>query len=267
MLVDTLDIFILPLVNPDGRVYVQSPTGDAFWRKNRNPDTGLPCQGIDLNRNYDCLWSSGIGTSADSCSDAFRGSNAFSEPETRNVRHLLDDYPHITGMIDVHSFLELVLYPWGDDDNQSTDPSMNFTNPAYDGIRGTAGDSIYRDYMPQTDDDWFATTGEKIKDAIAAVRGRVYTVLPSINLYPTSGTSENYAYSRHFVGATKRKVFAYTVETGTEFQPPYSEALNIISEVSSGLVEFSVVVTRERSGSLAEDSKAQGIRGGLGRGS
>jgi hypothetical protein len=47
--------------------------------------------------------------------------------------------------------------------------------------------------------------------------------------------------------ATKRKVFAYTVETGTEFQPPYSEALNIISEVSSGLVEFSVVVTREQS--------------------
>jgi murein tripeptide amidase MpaA len=248
VLVDTLDIFILPLVNPDGRVYVQSPTGDAFWRKNRNPNPGLPCQGIDLNRNYDVLWSSGIGTSADSCSDVFRGSNAFSEPETRNVRHLLDDYPDIMAMIDVHSYLQLVLYPWGDDDNQSTDPSMNFTNPAYDGMRGTAGDSIYREYMPQTDEGWFATTGKRMKDAIAAVRGRVYTVEPSINLYPTSGTSKDYAYSRHFVDATKRKVFAYTVETGTEFQPPYSEALNIISEVSSGLVEFSTVVMREQSG-------------------
>jgi hypothetical protein len=151
-------------------------------------------------------------------------------------------------MIDVHSYLQLVLYPWGDDDNQSTDPSMNFTNPAYDGMRGTAGDSIYREYMPQTDEGWFATTGKRMKDAIAAVRGRVYTVEPSINLYPTSGTSKDYAYSRHFVDATKRKVFAYTVETGTEFQPPYSEALNIISEVSSGLVEFSTVVMREQSG-------------------
>jgi carboxypeptidase T len=144
-LVDTLDIFILPLVNPDGRVYVQSPTGDAFWRKSSNQNPGLPCQGIDLNRNYDCLWSSGIGTSADSCSDTFRGNNAFSEPETRNVRHLLDDFPNIMGMIDVHSFRELVLYPWGDDDNQSTDPTMNFRNPAHDGMRGTAGDSIYRE--------------------------------------------------------------------------------------------------------------------------
>src|SRR5215213_5273498 len=44
LLVHTLDIFILPLVNPDGRVYVQSPTGDAFWRKNRNPNVGLPCR-------------------------------------------------------------------------------------------------------------------------------------------------------------------------------------------------------------------------------
>lgn len=238
LLVHTLDIFILPLVNPDGRVYVQSPTGDAFWRKNRNPNVGLPCRGADINRNYNLLWSSGIGTSASSCSEVFKGNNAFSEPETRNVRHLLDTYPNIMGMIDVHSYMQLVLYPWGDDDNQTTNPSMNFMNPAYNGMRGTAGDSIYREYMPQTDWDWFATTGNRVRDAIAAVRGRVYTVEQSILLYPTSGDSKDYAYSRHFVDATKRKVFAYVLETGTEFQPPYSEALNIISEVSSGLVEF-----------------------------
>lgn len=28
LIVDAMDVFILPLVNPDGRVYVQSPTGD-----------------------------------------------------------------------------------------------------------------------------------------------------------------------------------------------------------------------------------------------
>jgi hypothetical protein len=115
---------------------------------------------------------------------------------------------------------------------------MNFMNPVYNGMRGKAGDSIYREYVPQTDWDWFATTGNRVRDAIAAVRGRVYTVEQGILLYPTSGDSKDYAYSRHFVDATKRKVFAYVLETGTEFQPPYSEALNITSEVSSGLVEF-----------------------------
>ena len=44
--------------------------------------------------------------------------------------------------------------------------------------------------------------------------------------------------SRHFTDGKKSRVYAYTVETGTEFQPPYSEALNIITEVSSGLVQF-----------------------------
>jgi len=42
----------------------------------------------------------------------------------------------------------------------------------------------------------------------------------------------------HRVDPAKRRVYSYTVETGTEFQPPYAEGLNIISEVSAGLLEF-----------------------------
>lgn len=240
LIVDNLDIFILPLVNPDGRVYVQAPgtSGDRWWRKNRNPNPGAPCMGVDINRNYDFLWSSGIGTSTNSCSEVFKGSAAFSEPETRNVRYLLDSFPNIKCMIDVHSYSELILYPWGDDDNQSVDPSMNFRNPAYDGLRGNPGDGIYREYIPQNDWDWYLRTGNRMQGAISAVRGRQYTVQQGVKLYPTSGTSKDYTYGRYFVDTKKRKVFAFTLETATEFQPPYAEALNVISEVSSGLIEF-----------------------------
>ena len=243
LIVDNLDIFIVPLVNPDGRVYVQAPGGDRWWRKNRNSNPGAPCVGVDLNRNFDFLWNSGIGTSTYSCSEVFRGIAAFSEPETRNVRHLLDTFPNIRSMIDVHSYSELILYPWGDDDNQSTNLSMNFRNPAYDGLRGIPGDGIYREYIPQNDWDWYIRTGNRIRDAIAAVRGRFYTVQQSVRLYPTSGTSKDYAYGRHFVDTGKRRVLAFTLETWNgasenPFQPDYAEALNVISEVSSGLVEF-----------------------------
>lgn len=238
LLVDAMDIFFLPLVNPDGRVFVQSPSGNAMWRKNRNPNPGLPCKGVDINRNYDFLHSSGIGTSPDSCSDVFKGSGAFSEPETRNVRYMLDTFPKILGMADVHSYMELILHPWGDDNNQTTDPTMNFQNPVFDGLRGTSGDIVYREYIPPTDLDTFVKMGVRMRDTIAAVRGRVYTVEQAVLLYPTSGTSKDYSYSRNFVDATKRKVFAYTVETGTQFQPAYSEALNVIAEVSAGLIEF-----------------------------
>ncbi|MDQ3973692.1 MAG: carboxypeptidase [Actinomycetota bacterium] len=236
--VDGLDLFCFPLANPDGRVWAQSPAGDPMWRKNRNPNPGRPCMGVDVNRNYDFLWSSGIGTSTDSCSEVFKGAGAFSEPETRNVRHLLDEYPQIDCMVDVHSYSELILYPWGDDDNQTTDPAQNFANPAFDGQRGVVG-SGYREYIPQPDLDWHLDTGIKVRDAIAAVRGRVYTLQQGVGLYPTSGTSNDYAYARHFVDAGRR-VYAYVFETAREFQPPRPEGAQVIEEGSAGLMELAL---------------------------
>ena len=236
LIVEALDVFVFPLINPDGREYVQ--TVDAWWRKNRDLNPGLPCAGVDINRNYDFLWSSGIGTSSNSCSDIFKGSAAFSEPETRNVRSLLDDFPNIECMIDIHSFSQLILFPWGDDVSQTADPSMNFRNPAFDGLRGNPGDSVYKEYIDAADLNRFVEVGNHMRDAIRAVRGRVYTVEPSVLLYPTSGTAVDYGYSRHLVDATKRKVFSYTIETATEFQPVFSEALEVMKEVEAGLIEF-----------------------------
>jgi murein tripeptide amidase MpaA len=240
LLIESLDTFILPLVNPDGRTFVQAPTGDAWWRKNRRPNPG-GCVGVDLNRNYDFLWSSGIGTSASSCDyQIFKGTAPFSEPETRNVRWMLDAYPNIECLVDVHSYSELFLYPWGDDDNQTTDPSMNFMNPAYNGLRGTPGDSMYREYIPAADLNWYVTSGGQVRTAIAAVRGHTYLLEQSVGLYPTSGTSDDYAYSRHFVDPSKARVYAYTLEIGREFQPVYGEALQEIDETSSGLIQFAI---------------------------
>ena len=81
-----MDLFIIPLVNPDGRAVVMLPMGDSKWRKNMNPNPNLPCKGVDINRNYDFLRKSNIGTSSNSCDEIFRGNAAFSEPETRNDR-------------------------------------------------------------------------------------------------------------------------------------------------------------------------------------
>ena len=59
-ILNNLDIFVLPCANPDGRVYVQ--TRQEWWRKNRNPSLGMKAVGVDINRNYDFLWSSGVGS-------------------------------------------------------------------------------------------------------------------------------------------------------------------------------------------------------------
>src|SRR5829696_7800486 len=138
-----------------------------------------------------------------------RGLQLFRNPRRATVQHLLDDYPNIGYFIDVHSYSELVLYPWGDDDNQTSDPSQNFQNPVYNGQRGIVG-AGYGEYIPAFELDWYLITGARIRDAIAAVRGRTYTLQQSIGLYPTSGTSDDYAYSRTFVDSQKRKVRGFT---------------------------------------------------------
>jgi carboxypeptidase T len=237
VIVEGLDVFVFPLINPDGREYVLN--SDDMWRKNRNPNPGLPCPGVDINRNYDFLWSSIIGqTSNNSCSLEFHGTSTFSEPETRNVRSLLDTFPNIECMIDLHSFSELILFPWGDDESQTTDPSMNFQNPAFDGLRGVKGDTVYKEYIDAADQSHFVKVANRMRDAIAAVRGHRYTVEPAVGVYPASGIANDYGYSRHPTDGSKRKVFAYTLETAREFQPLEPEALQVIKEVSAGLVEF-----------------------------
>lgn len=231
-----LSIVILPLVNPDGRNHCLVAGGNPMWRKNRARNLGLACRGVDLNRNTSFLWSSGIGTSSDSCSDVFKGSSAFCEPETRNVRWLIDSFPGLEAMVDVHSYSELVLYPWGDDQNQTTDANQNFQNPAFDGQRGTLGNN-YKEYIPAADQAAHQAMGNRMRDGIAAVRGRSYAVKQSIDLYPTSGTWHDYAYARKFVETGRRRILGFTLETAREFQPGDAEKAQVISETQAGLME------------------------------
>jgi murein tripeptide amidase MpaA len=239
-LVERLDIFVLPLVNPDGREHVQSPVGDEMWRKNRNPNPGQPCAGVDLNRNFDFLWSSGIGTASYACSEVYKGTGAGSEPEVRNICYLLDRFVNIGCYVDVHSYSQLILYPWGNDDAQSVNPDMNFRNPAYDGLRGTPGDTTYKEYVPADALAWHANTARQVRDAIRAVRGRQYLATPGIALYPTTGTASDFAYARHFIDSARTRVWGFTVETATEFQPPYAEGREVMAEVCAGLLQFCV---------------------------
>jgi hypothetical protein len=121
-------IVFFPLVNPDGVWYDQKT--DSLWRKNRNPadaTAGIDATvGVDINRNYDFLWDfrrhfHPAATAATSLAsdkpidETYHGRYAFSEPETRNVAWVFDQFPRIRWYMDIHSAAGDLLFNWGDD--------------------------------------------------------------------------------------------------------------------------------------------------------
>ncbi|WP_406208630.1 M14 family metallopeptidase [Kitasatospora sp. NBC_01560] len=247
-ILDEVEVVVFPLVNPDGRRYSQDV--EPMWRKNRNPahSGGDPaCIGVDINRNFDFLFdfatafapTAGPRVSADPCDpQVYQGPHPFSEPETRNVRWLLDRFPRTRWFVDVHSHAEDVLFVWGDDENQSVEPGMNFRNPAFDGTRGIAGDLAYAEFIEKSDADSSALLAERFCQGLHGVRGRTYTPMSGFQLYPTSGTSDDYAYSRHIVDQDRGRILAFTIEWGEIFQPLWPEMERIVLDVDAGLVQF-----------------------------
>ena len=255
---DTKDIYIFPQANPDGRQY--SLTKDAMWRKNRRPASApVPRPnliGVDINRNYDFLWdyptyfdpNAPIANSKDPRSEVYIGSKALSEPETKNVVWMLDKNPGIRYFIDIHSYSEAILYNWGDDDDQSNDPAMNFQNQSFNGKRGMTGDAAYKEFLSEADRTTTINLANTLRDAIKKVRNRTYQVEQSAGLYPTAGVSTDYAYARHLVNPGKTKVQSFTIEWGspnnpTPFHPPYPEMQQIIQEITGGLLAFCIAAT------------------------
>jgi carboxypeptidase T len=263
-MLENIDLFVFPDVNPDGKIYSQAhndPTlpvdkqDTMWWRKNRNsivvPNGDDPKHhgtGVDINRNFGFLWGGGIGTIVEDGSGRthslnYPGVEAFSEPETKNVQDLFDKYNNIHYFVDIHSCGEMILYSWGDDDNQSKDPDQNFLNHRYDGKRGLKHDSSYKEYIEKSDETALITLANRMNKALEGVRGNQYTVKQATKLYATSGTSDDYAYSRHIADKSKSKIYGFTIEFAPDkvgFIPPISEMQNIMKEVSSAMTEFCI---------------------------
>jgi hypothetical protein len=106
--VDSIEIWVVPIVNPDGAAYVFST--DSSWRRNRHPN----CP-VDLNRNYGFTWNACNGSSASCADDTCRGSAPESEPETQGMNQLFSDVHALFGL-SYHSYGEYLMYSYGCND-------------------------------------------------------------------------------------------------------------------------------------------------------
>ncbi len=117
-LVNKRQLWFIPVINPDGYVYNQltNPNGGGMHRKNRRPGCSSS-PGVDLNRNWGFQWGyDDVGSSSDACAATFRGSQAFSEPETQAVRDFVLDHDFQT-VFNYHSYGNLLIKPFGYDES------------------------------------------------------------------------------------------------------------------------------------------------------
>jgi hypothetical protein len=211
-MLESLDVWTLPCANPDGREFVMNVNN--MWRPNRRDNPGTTCDGVDVNRNCDIVW--GVTTSNASCNpciETFVGSGPFSEPESRNIKDLCDMF-RIDVFLDVHSFSEFVLFPWGHAHTQTTDPSQRFTSLTT-GTCLPLNPPTHQEYMLPQDQLRFQRVSSKIVDDIRAVRGRNYTAGTVFDIvYATTGTTSDYVYSRHIANGALHKTYGFAFETG-----------------------------------------------------
>ncbi|MBL1217507.1 MAG: hypothetical protein D8M59_08425 [Planctomycetes bacterium] len=159
-LVNRVNLIVVPVTNPDG--YVYSWDSQRMWRKNRR-NNGGGSYGVDLNRNWSKFWG-GNGSSGNRNSETYRGPSAFSEPETSALRDFILSDPSIVSHIDIHSYSQLVLYPW---DAIASDPPDLATL-----------DGLSRIMAAQ----------------IKSVHNETYRVMMGYDLYPAAGTAMDWTY-------------------------------------------------------------------------
>lgn len=199
-LVDAEDVIIVPVANPDG--YELTWNGERYWRKNTRDG-----HGIDLNRNWSFDWGVDDGSSDETDSNNYRGPEAFSEPETAALRDYMLGVPGIDTFVDLHSFGQKILFPYG----------------------------CRTDIAP--DHDEHEAMGLGLFEVISDVHDSEYDVQAGSSWYPACGVAPDWFYGE--LGA-----YSFTIELrprenpdmGSGFSPPPDEILTACEEIVPSVI-------------------------------
>lgn len=185
-LVDQSEIYVIPVVNPDGYQYncTQNPSGGGMWRKNRRLNTDGSF-GVDNNRNYSYHWSE-TGTSFTPSDETFCGTSAFSEMENQAIKWFVEQHQFKIA-INNHTYSNLLLYPYS-----------------------------YQTNMYTPDDALF----QEISSVMVAENH--FSNVVSWQLYAASGDSDDWMYADT---STHNKIFSMTPEIGNAFWIAESEII------------------------------------------
>lgn len=102
-LMEHFEVFMVPMLNPDGRAIVEAQD-NYCWRGT--------AAGVDLNRNFDWEFG-GPGSSSDPMDEEYRGKKAFSEPECNALLQVTERIK-FDAFISFHSGIRHIYVPFAD---------------------------------------------------------------------------------------------------------------------------------------------------------
>ncbi|MEO6866465.1 MAG: M14 family metallopeptidase [Gaiellales bacterium] len=191
MLLDSRETVLVPMLNADGHAVVERGFEGARGGNLMKRKNTSGSDGVDLNRNYEYKWG-GPGASSSPRSETYRGPSAGSEPETQAIQSYIREHKPAM-LIDWHSYSKLNLFPWGDSREQTKD------HQAYKAI--TEKFTTFNGYSP----------------------------IQSVQLYPTSGTSNDHAYGVEGVAALAIETGSAFHQTDAEFAKTLRENLPVLT--------------------------------------
>lgn len=234
-LLDAVDVFVVPVTNPDGANY--SFHDFNMQRKNlRNYCQGAQRDpvhrndwGVDVNRNYavGSLFDGYFGASLDCLNEVSSGPAELSEAESRNIIALAKAHPNLKYAMNVHSYGGAFMWPPG---AYKLDGRITLPRPSIE-------ESAH-----------FLAAARQIVTAISTYRGTVtwpaFTGPVADVLYSAAGNSADQLYYEQGIFAWDFEVgtFLWNAATqeweGVGFQPPYAEAHAEAMEYATGLMQM-----------------------------
>lgn len=197
--VNNLEIYIVPILNPEGYDYFIATINGSWWRKNlrdnNSNDTIDLYDGVDLNRNYNSGWNFNTSGSSDPTSLVYKGPHVWSESEVKAKRDQVLSIRPLAALT-YHQYGQIIFYSNGVNNHSVGESSL-----------------------------------------ITSIAQSIAVSIPKLSsgTYDIGGGYENEPMSYYWMYQSAG-VFEYLIETATSFLPDYTTAQTVANQNLNGAI-------------------------------
>jgi carboxypeptidase T len=244
-IVDASDIWIVPLLNPDG--HERSVLTRRLWRKNFPTDPTR--RSVDLNRNYATAhWNIPTGHfSNNPASDIYKGPSQGYAKEVVAMQQLIRDH-QFKGALSFHAFGRFITFPWAGRPEQHPDPLLQEMAGHLERVIDAKG----KEYVKVQGSNFYPlSSGGRITPAQGVIPGDfedyVVEQVPNaltltVELEPASSDPRGFVLPESEIEPTfnlhRAAILTFLNCVGTMRNPPHTRRLLLQQDADNALIVF-----------------------------